>query len=153
MVAIGMQQTTRASRIPAARIVRAGALAAVLAALANTVVRALAVTLQPVDPGFMALGWIPPALFSLLGAFGATMVLWLISRRSQRPAAVFTAIAVGVLPVSLIPDLLLLQQGGPLWNPSANAWAVGALMVMHVVGFTIIVPCLTRTAQGGGTTD
>ena len=153
MVAIGMQRTTRASRIPAARIVRAGALAAVFTALANTVVRTLAVTLQPVDPGFMALGWVPPALFSLLGASGAALVFWLVSRRSQRPTAIFTAIAVGVLPVSLLPDLLLLQQGGPLWNPGANAWAVGALMVMHAVGFAIIVPCLTRTAHGGGTDD
>ena len=140
-------QATRQARIPTGRILRAGALAAVVAAIANTVVRVLAVTLQPVDPGFTALEWIPPVLFTLVGAIGATGVFWIISHQSQHPARVFTIVATIVLLLSLIPDLLLLQHGGPLEMPGANAWAVGALMVMHVVAFAIIVPLLKRTTQ------
>lgn len=139
--------TMHAARIPTSRILRTGALAAVLAALANTIVRVLAVTLQPVDPGFTALGWAPPALFTLAGAIGAMVVFWIISRRARHPASVFTRVAVAVLLPSLIPDLLLLQHIGPLQFPGATAWTVGALMVMHVVAFAIIMPLLNRTAH------
>lgn len=139
---------TQEARIPTGRILRAGAIAAVLAALANTIVRVLAVTLQPVDPGFIALGWAPPAIFTVAGTIGATLVFWIISRLSRRPARVFTIVAVVVLLLSLLPDLQLLQGGGPMQFPGTNAWSVGALMMMHFVGFAIIVPLLNRTARG-----
>lgn len=139
-------QHTHDARISTSRIWRAGALAALLSALANTVVRILAVTLQPVDPAFTALGWLPPAMLSVIGVLGATVVFWIVSRRARRPAAVFTAVAVVTLLLSLVPDLLLLD-GGPLEMPGATAWAVGALMIMHVVTFAISVPLLTRTAR------
>ena len=74
MIAMDIQQESNVAQNRSARIVRVGVLAAVLAALANTVVRTLAVTLQPVDPGFVALAWVPPALFSVIGAIGATTV-------------------------------------------------------------------------------
>ena len=149
MSAMSMQGAHEA-RISTGRILRAGALAALLAAIANTIVRVLAVTLQPVDSAFVALQWIPPAFFTLIGTIGATVVFWIISRQSRRPAAVFTIVAVVVLLLSLIPDLLMLQDGGPLQMPGANAWAVGALIIMHFVAFAIIVPLLNRTAQEVG---
>lgn len=137
----------RVERIPTGRILRAGAIAAVLSALANTVVGWLAVTLRPVDPGFMPLTFGPPAMFTIIGAIGATLVFWIISRLSQRPARVFTIVAVVVLLLSLIPDYQMLQGGGAMQFPGTNGWTVGALALMHFVGFAIIVPLLNRTAR------
>ncbi len=138
----------RVERIPTGRILRAGATAAVLAALANTVVRLLAVTLRPVDPGFMPLGWGPPVMFTLIGAIGATLVFWIVSRLSRRPARTFTIVAVVALLLSLIPDLQMLLGSGSEQFPGTSGWTVGALITMHFVAFAIIVPMLNRTAKG-----
>lgn len=82
-------------------------------------------------------------MFTIIGGLGAVIVFALLGRFARRPITLFQRIAIGVLVVSLIPDLLLLNGG----MPGASVGAVAALMLMHVVAWAIIVRVLTTMAR------
>ena len=137
-------QTMSTARIPTSRILLAGLAAGVLAAIANTIVRIIAVSVQTVDPVFLPLTWGPPAVFSIIGAIGATLVFWIISRTARRPVTTFTRVAIVTLVVSLVPNLFMLQAGSPMNMPGTTVGTVAALIVMHIVAAAVIITVLNR---------
>jgi hypothetical protein len=50
----------------------------------------------------------PTVFFTAVGTLGATVVFAVVRRRAGRPTVLFRRIALGVLLLSLLPDLLLL---------------------------------------------
>ncbi|WP_338034871.1 DUF6069 family protein [Halococcus hamelinensis] len=114
--------TSRSPSVP----VRGG-LAVVIAVLAN-VVLVLGVDALGIAPAFRALTIPPVAFLSALGAGGATVVYWLLGRFVSDADRTFVRVAVGVLLLSLVPDLALLAI-----DPAATLLAVIVLMAMHVV--------------------
>jgi hypothetical protein len=112
--------------------------------VANTFVRLVAAaTLQP-DPAFVPLGPVTPAVFSLLGVLGAVILLAVISRYSRRPLWLFQRIVLIALPITWVPDILVLVTGA---IPGANPATVLVLMLMHVVAVAIILTLLTRLVR------
>ena len=98
-----------------------------IAVLAN-VVLVLGVDALGIAPAFRALTIPPVAFLSALGAGGATVVYWLLGRFVSDADRTFVRVAVGVLLLSLVPDLALLAI-----DPAATLFAVIVLMAMHVV--------------------
>ncbi len=92
----------------------------------------------------------PTIFFTAVGALGATAVFGVIRRRAARPEYLFRWIALGVLLLSLLPDLRLLGDGaaGPL-SRGATPTGVGVLMLMHVAAAAAIVWFLTVRAPMG----
>lgn len=78
------------------------------------------------------------AVLTAVGAIGATVVYWAIARRSETPNRTFTRVAAGVLVLSFLPDLGLLQS-----DPAATVPAVLVLMAMRVAVAAICVAVLT----------
>jgi hypothetical protein len=124
------------------RLAGVGALAVVLAVVANLVVRTLAVSFFA-SPEFPPLAVGPTVLFTAVGVLGATVVFGLIARFSGRPVRLFRRVALVVLLLSLVPDVLLLVAA-PF--PGTSVPAVLALMVEHVVAWAISVYALTTLA-------
>lgn len=119
------------------RILGSGLLAAVAAATANGLLRALALRYMNIDPGFLPLQSTSAISFTLIGGVAATLVLVVLSRASERPLERFARISMIVLMVSLIPDfaLLIVNNG----YAGTNAASVGTLMLMHFVAAGLIV--------------
>ena len=126
------------------RLLLAGSVTGVAVMAANTLVRfAAAAALQP-DPGFVPLGPVTPAIFSLLGVMGAVLLLGVIGRYSRRPLWLFRRIVLIALPITWLPDILLLFVSA---FPGTNLAVVLVLMLMHAVavaGLLILLPSLLR---------
>ena len=131
-------------RLDGRRLLWAGPLTMVTVMVANTFVRYVAAaTLQP-DPAFVPLGPVTPAVFSLLGVLGAVILLAVIARYSRRPLWLFQRVVLIALPITWVPDILLLVTGGLPGTTPAN---VLVLMLMHVVAVAFILTLLTRLAR------
>jgi hypothetical protein len=113
-----------------------GAIAAVAAIAGVLVVQAAAIFFWPEIVLFKPLdSYIRSAIFTLVPAVGATIVLaWLAGRRS-RPVKTFLQISAVLLVVSIIPDYLL-----PVPHKTFLASSVTALL--HGVAAVIIVGVL-----------
>ncbi|UPW01101.1 DUF6069 family protein [Halorussus gelatinilyticus] len=120
-------------------------LAVALSVLANAVVLTAALALD-VAPGLRTVAW-PPVLFlTVVGAVGAVVAYWALSRFSDAPDRQFTLLAAVVLVLSFVPDLVLLSV-----DPAATVAGVAVLMVMHVTVAAACVGALTRRAATSGT--
>ena len=130
--------TSSASRVPAGKIVLAGAVAALVALVANTLVAQVALgagasdDFTPLTPG--AYGF-----FTVIGVI-AGLVGWLLIRRTTNAAATLRWLVPSVLVVSLVPDVLVgfSDQAGVSWG------AVIALMAMHLIVTVVAVATFTR---------
>lgn len=103
-----------------------GGVAAALAVLVNAVLVAGLSSLG-VAPGFDALTLPPVAFLSAVGAVGAALVYWALSRYVADANRVFVRVAGVVLVLSFVPDVALLAL-----DPAATVLGVVALMMMHV---------------------
>ncbi|MBA3944775.1 MAG: hypothetical protein H0X37_09470 [Herpetosiphonaceae bacterium] len=124
------------------RLAWVGPLTIIAAVIGTVIVRTIAAALLNVG-NFPPLGWGPPIAFTVIGALGAVLVFALIGRFARRPITLFKRIALGVLVVSFVPDILLLVSRV---MPGTTVATVGALAVMHVLAWTIIVRMLTTLA-------
>lgn len=132
-----------AQRVKFKSLLWVGPLAIVASAVANLIVRLIAVSVLPISPEFMPLSFGPPVLFSVIGALGATIAFALIGRFARRPIALYRTIALVVLVISLIPDVLVYTSQS---MPGASLPAVITLMIMHVVAWAICGALFTRLA-------
>jgi hypothetical protein len=133
-------EATGSHSLETGSLVRRGALAAVVAAIAKAVV-AVAATTAGVAPGFRPLELPPILLLTVLGVIGATAVYWMLLRRASNPDRTFVRVAAVVLVVSFVPDLGLLSA-----DPAATVLGVLVLMAMHVVAAAVSVAVLTGRA-------
>ena len=126
------------------RLLLAGSVTSVTVMAANTLVRFVAAAALQPDPGFVPLGPATPAVFSLLGVMGAVLLLGVIGRYSRRPLWLFQRIVLIALPITWLPNILLLVVSA---FPGTNLAVVLVLMLMHVVavaGLLTILPSLLR---------
>lgn len=114
-----------------------GALAVALSLVVNLVVLQVVLALGLAEP-FEPLSIPPVAIFTALGAIGATVVYALLDRYSTRPDRTFTVVAGVVLALSFLPDLALLRL-----DPAATVAGVVVLMGLHVTVAAICVVALT----------
>lgn len=119
-----------------------GGLAIVLAVLAN-VTLVVGVGMLAIAPEFRALTVPPVAFLSAVGAFGATVVYWLLGRFVSDADRLFVRVAVAVLLLSFVPDVALLAT-----DPAATPLAVVILMAMHVVVAAVAVGLLVYWRAG-----
>jgi len=126
------------------RLLWAGAVTIVTVMAANTLVRFAAAATLPLDPGFVPLGPVTPAVFSLLGVLGAVILLAVIGRFARRPLWLFQRVVLIALPLTWLPDIMLLFVSS---FPGTNLAEVLVLMSMHVVavaGLLTVLPSLLR---------
>ncbi len=116
------QKSTRRHRSVSVR----GGVAVVLAVLVNAVLVVGFGSLN-IAPGFDALTFPPVAFLSAVGAAGAAVVYWALSRYVTDVDGVFVRVAGAVLVLSFVPNIALLAL-----DPAATVLGVIALMVMHV---------------------
>lgn len=128
---------TKGVAVETKELAKRGAAAVVLSVVVNLVVLQ-AVLIPDLVQQFEPLNVAPVALFSGLGAVGATVAYAVIDRLSETPDRTFVVAAVVVLLLSFVPDVLLLQA-----DPAATVPAVAVLMVMHVVVAVACVVSLT----------
>ena len=128
---------TKGVAIETKELVKRGGIAVVLSIVANLILLQLVLVPELVQQ-FEPLNIAPVALFSGLGAVGATIAYAVVDRLSESPDRTFTRVAAVVLLLSFVPDVLLLQA-----DPAATAPAVVVLMVMHVVVAVASVASLT----------
>lgn len=128
---------TKGVAVETKELVKRGGIAVVLSVVANLVLLQLVLVPELVQQ-FEPLNIAPVALFSGLGAVGATVAYAVVDRLSETPDRMFTRVAVIVLLLSFVPDIFLLQA-----EPTATVPAVIVLMVMHVVVAVASVASLT----------
>lgn len=80
----------------------------------------------------------PVALFTAIGAVGATIVYALMKKFLRKPERAFIWVSVVVFLVSLIPDVMLFSPASPSFAGATPA-SVGTLMLMHAVAGIITV--------------
>ncbi len=77
-------------------------------------------------------------MFTVVFLLLATLVFWIIARRSPAPVGTFRTVTVIGLLVSFLPDLWLLTQ------PGAGPGEVILLMLTHVVAAAVIYGAFAR---------
>ena len=117
-----------------------GPLTILASILGVLVVRVVAVAILQPDPMPISLGWIVPAISTLVFVTGAVLVFALVSRFAANPIRTYQIIAFIVLLLSFLPDFFYPQSHmrGANW-PNAIA-----LMVMHVIAWGICVGMLSK---------
>jgi Family of unknown function (DUF6069) len=125
--------------VPVRRLLRVGALAAVLSASANSLVLAIASSLFGaivISPhGMVTLGQVVGA--SVAGAVGAVAIFALTGRFTRRPIRIFWGVAAVGLVLSFVPIGLV----------GATGSSAGTLALMHVVAAVTNVGLLTALGQ------
>lgn len=134
----------RPERVLFGKLAWAGPLAVAAAALANLAATALFQAVLRPDPAFLPLTYPPVAIFTAVFGLAAVAVYALVGRFSRRPVSLYRQVALGTLVVSCIPDLLIPYQ--PAAFPGGSWPNAIALIVLHVIGWAVIVPLLTRLA-------
>ncbi len=125
------------------RLLWAGPLAAVSAAVANAVVYFVASALGTMPQNFVVQGSGPitlaPVVFSsLIGAAGAAVIFTVVALLARRPIRTFRIVAAVVLVLSFAT---------PLTIPGAPLSMILTLELMHVVAAVVIVGILTTLAR------
>ena len=125
--------------VPVRRLLRVGALAAVLSASANSLVLATASSLFGaivISPhGMVTLGQVVGA--SVAGTVGAVAIFALTGRFTRRPIRIFWGVAAVGLVLSFVPIGLV----------GATGSSAGTLALMHVVAAVTNVGLLTALGQ------
>lgn len=129
-------------RVSFGRLVTFGAIAGMLAAVANGVVYLLAAAVgtMPDDvavSGGAPITLLPVVLSSIMPAIVAAVFLALLVRFTRRPIGIFRVVAVVLLVLSFIT---------PFTIPGAPAAMILTLLIMHVVAAAIIIWVLTTLA-------
>lgn len=130
-------------RVAFGRLLWAGPLAALAAAVANAVVYFVAYGLGAMPQDFVIEGsgpitLAPVVVSSLIGAVGAVLVFVIVALLAQRPIRTFRIVAAVVLVLSFAT---------PLTIPGAPLSMVLALEFMHVVAAVVIVGILTTLVR------
>ena len=114
------------------------------AVAANLVLRAAGLAAFDVPPEFEPLATAGPTVFLTVVGVGAGLgVAVAVDKRSERPVPLFQRIVVVALLVSLLPDLLMLTDGGSQAFPGATVPAVVILMVQHVAAAAVVLRSVT----------
>lgn len=133
--------SARVERILVGRLLRVGALAALISASANAMVLTIAssrlgaVVIAPGET--VTLGQVLVA--SVAGTIGAAVVFAAVGRFTRRPVRAFWGIAAAGLLLSFIPIALA----------GATGSSAGTLALMHVVAAVINVGLLTKLGRRG----
>lgn len=131
--------TLRSGRVLVGRLIRVGALAALLSASANAILLASAASLSdavviPPDET-VTLGQVAGA--SVAGSIGAAVVFAVLGRFTRRPVRVFWGVAAVGLLLSFVPIAVA----------GATGWSAGTLALMHAVAAAINVGLLTKSGR------
>jgi hypothetical protein len=125
--------------VPLGRLLRVGALAAVLSASANALVLAIASShfgvIEIPPDGTVTLGQVVGA--SVAGTVGAAAIFALAGRFTRRPIRIFWVVAAVGLLLSFVPIALA----------GATGSSAGTLALMHVVAAVTNVGLLTTLGR------
>jgi hypothetical protein len=119
------------------------AIAAVVAVVANVLVRALGIALFDIPDEFEHLALRAVITSTLAGVIAAGLVYAIVARVAKDPDRTFTIVAVVALLLSLVAPLMVGLEDPPEY-PGTDAGSVGTMMAMHVVAATIAIVALTR---------
>lgn len=118
------------------------------AVAANLVLRAAALAVFDIPPGFEPLATAGPTVFLTVVGVGAGLgVAVAVDKRSERPVPLFQRIVVVALLLSLLPDLWMLTDSGGEAFPGATVPAVVTLIVQHVAAAAIVLWSATNPIE------
>jgi hypothetical protein len=154
-----MSTSTPTEHVALKKLWWVGPLAIVGAAIANAVLRAIALAVLNPDRSFMPLQSLTFLPFTIIGVLGAVIVFALVARFARNPIRTYHIVAIVALLISLVPDLLLLLSpagapppgvptaGGPPMMGGVTLPNVAALMIMHVAAYAISTGLLTTLTR------
>jgi hypothetical protein len=138
---------TSRSTVSLGTALRAGAVAGVIATVANVVISAIARGPLDARDDFIPLTPGPIVMWTILGAILGAVGWRLIVNTSARSRALLNTLVPTVLVLSLIPDVALLATDSTAGQTTAG---VVALMVMHVVTAAIAVTAYGKAMPASG---
>ncbi len=134
--------------IPLATIAGATLLAAVAAAAANALLRALAVAVFDIPDTFEHLALRAVLTSTVAGVIAGGLVFAVISRFARAPVRTFAVVAAVFLVASLGAPLSVGLEDPPEYA-GTDAASVGTMMAMHVVAAVICVAALSAAWRRG----
>lgn len=132
-------------RIVTGHIWLAGLLAAVLAAVAGIVIRAIGIAADAVPENYALLQPARIVVASLLAALVAAGLLAALARWVRRPVRTFRIVAVVFLVISFLGPLGAgadTSSGGP-----ASGATIATMLLMHIVAAAIIIGVLITPSR------
>lgn len=133
-------------QIVMSRLALATLVAAVLAAVANSLIRLGAVWVFDIPAAFEPLEPVSPAQASTVAALGAAAVLALLAKFTQHPVRWFYRVSAVVFVLSFLPLVIMGLEDPPPY-PGTDAGALGTLALMHVVSLVLTVPVLAQLSS------
>jgi hypothetical protein len=128
------------------RILRAGLVAAVLAAIVNGVISQIARAVLDAPDAFAPLQ-LPAVIFSTVGfILIGTLVFVGISRFARQPVRVFQIVAVIALLLSFTNPFFLLNSTSERFAGLTGSM-IAALLLMHTAAAAITIAILSRTGR------
>ena len=128
--------------MPLAPIAGATVVAAIVAVVANLLLRAVAVAVFDIpQPEFEPLQVRAVVTSTAGGVIAAGVVFAVVARFARDPVRVFVIVAAVALVLSLWAPISL-GIADPPENPGTDAGSIGTLIVMHVVAAAIAVTAL-----------
>ena len=134
----------QSERIDVGRLLWVGPLVIVVTTVANVVFTMIVTRLLGMSEDFPALTPGAIAMFTAIGIVGAVAVFAIVAHFARSPISLFRKIALGVLLLSLVPDLLLLVAPPEM---RATVLQVIVLMLTHVVAAGVCVWLLERLTR------
>ncbi|HYP40547.1 MAG TPA: DUF6069 family protein [Chloroflexia bacterium] len=140
-------------RVDIRRLLWVGPLAMIVPAIANVIVREVAVAVGAVPANLEILQWPGIIGSTMIQVLLGVIVFAVIARFSRRPIWLFRVVAVVALLLSFSSPLMAAAGLTPIPGLSINASTVVSMMVMHVVAAVISVGILTTLARKKQATD
>ena len=130
-------------RVALRRLAWVGPLSVAAATAANEVARRAVIAAVPgADPTYIALDASAVAMMTIIFTACAVAVFAAIGKLSIQPIRTYQIVAVVALVLSLIPDLMLMNE------PGTTGGDVIALMILHVVAAAVVsYPLCTLTRR------
>ena len=134
-------QANQPVRLPASRLLLAGAIAIVASIVANLIIRWLGLLLIGDQSNFNPLATIwSIIIFTTIFIGAATLIfIWINRSAANPPHAIRRAALIGFI-VTLIPDIFLLFMAGqttPMGTPTVAG--VLLLIIMHIASYAIVL--------------
>ncbi|MCS7249033.1 MAG: DUF6069 family protein [Anaerolineales bacterium] len=136
-------------RLSNSSVLRAGAIAVVVAVLANILARFLLGLVVPLTPDFQPFSYGAIVFFTVLFTVAGVVVFWVVSRFVSNPLRVYNIVGVVAFFLSLAPNLA--GAANPSAMPMGGKGSDYLLLILfHIVAAVAFLGTLNRLSRAQG---
>jgi hypothetical protein len=140
--------STSTRTLPLGRVFTYGLASVAAAVVVNLLVYFVLAALLDLSRDFLSFTPVPITLLTAAGTFAGVLVLAALTRLVRNPIRTYTFVAAGALVLSLIPNLLLMQNPDAAPLPGGTPQHFAVLMIFHITAAVTHIAVVHRLRLG-----